>query len=90
MCSSILLNQFTANATGLEVIAGPIDATLIGNLLVQAVGMGALEWPQIREVVRNSFELKLFQPRDEQHWQQAFVRFQNMLEQSAHGNPVIA
>ena len=85
-----LLNQFTANATGLEVIAGPIDATLIGNLLVQAVGMGSLEWPQIREVVRNSFELRSFQPRDEQYWQQALVRFQDMLEQSAHEHPVIA
>jgi rhamnulokinase len=76
-----LLNQFTANATQLEVVAGPIDATLTGNILVQAVGTADLEWSDLRQVVQNSFELRTFQPRDASPWQIAYKQFWTLLDQ---------
>jgi rhamnulokinase len=83
-----LLNQFTANASGLEVIAGPVDATLIGNLLVQAVGLGVIDWDDIRPVVRQSFPLTSFQPRDAIAWAAALERFRSLLECRAIANRV--
>lgn len=79
-CQVDLLNQFTANATQLEVIAGPIDATLTGNILVQAVGTGDLEWSELRQVVRNSFDLRVFKPRDASRWQIAYQQFWTLLD----------
>jgi rhamnulokinase len=53
-----LLNQLVANATGRTVVAGPSEATAIGNVLVQAIASGELEnIAQGREVVRRSFPL---------------------------------
>ncbi len=80
-CQVELLNQFTANATQLEVIAGPVDATLTGNILLQAVGTGDLGWTELRQVVRNSFELRTFQPRDASVWQVAYKQFWAVLDQ---------
>lgn len=60
-----LLNQFTANATGIPVLAGPAEATAIGNVLVQAITMGELDsLRNARELVRKSFELVKFEPRE--------------------------
>jgi rhamnulokinase len=84
-----LLNQFTANASGLEVIAGPVDATLIGNLLVQAVGLGVIGWEDIRPVVRQSFPLTSFQPRDAKPWAAALERFRSLLERRAVSKQVV-
>ncbi|HTP35879.1 MAG TPA: rhamnulokinase family protein [Candidatus Acidoferrales bacterium] len=53
-----LLNQFVAECTGRRVIAGPSEATAIGNILVQAMGAGELKsLAEARAVVRNSFDL---------------------------------
>ncbi len=60
-----LLNQLTANATGLSVIAGPVDATLIGNLLVQLGALLEIEAGTGRDVVRSSFALERHEPRGE-------------------------
>ncbi len=79
-CQVELLNQFTANATQREVIAGPIDATLTGNILVQAVGTGDLEWSKLRQVVRNSFELRAFKPQNASPWQVAYKQFWALLD----------
>lgn len=75
-----LLNQFTANATGLPVIAGPAEATAIGNIMVQALGseyVGSLA--EIRKIVRDSFELINYEPREIERWGQAYNRFKNVL-----------
>ncbi|WP_309570331.1 rhamnulokinase family protein [Deinococcus sp.] len=57
-----LLNQLTADATGRTVIAGPVEATLIGNLLVQAQAGGHLGGLRLRDVVRASSDLQTFMP----------------------------
>lgn len=69
-----LLNQFTADALGIPVIAGPVEATALGNILIQAVAAGELSGlEQIRETVRNSFELVEYEPRHHESWCQMQV-----------------
>lgn len=60
-----LLNQMTADAIGRPVIVGPYEATAIGNALVQALGAGRVkDLAHLRAIVRNSFELTRFEPRN--------------------------
>lgn len=71
-----LLNQFTADATGKLVQAGPVEATATGNALVQAIALGYLgSHSELREVVRHSFELRTFEPKPDERWQEAYERF---------------
>ncbi|HAR36136.1 MAG TPA: rhamnulokinase [Acidobacteria bacterium] len=71
-----LLNQFTAEATGLRVLAGPDEATSAGNILVQALAAGLLGSSQeIREVVRQSFEIKEFTPVEPETWSEPYRDF---------------
>jgi len=76
-----LLNEFTASACGRRVIAGPVEATVLGNLLVQAKGQGELKsLAELREVVRHSSELREFHPRSPEAWQEARARFANIMD----------
>jgi rhamnulokinase len=73
---SALLNQFAANATSREVIAGPVEATAAGNILIQAIALGQVEsLSALREIVSNSFPLRTFTPIDVANWQDAYRRF---------------
>jgi rhamnulokinase len=75
-----LLCRFTADATGLPVIAGPAEATAIGNILVQAMAMGRVESPEeIRAIIRGSFELRTYEPEDTAAWDAAYARFREVL-----------
>ena len=75
-----LLNQFTANACGRPVVAGPVEATALGNVLVQARTSGALSTlTEMRTVVRASSALKTFEPRDQPAWGAAYARFCELL-----------
>ena len=68
-----LLNQMTADATGCLVIAGPVEATSVGNLLVQMIAKGELSsLTEGRELVANSFELKSFEPVPNDRWEEAY------------------
>jgi rhamnulokinase len=59
-----LLNQLVANTTGRTVVAGPVEATAAGNVLVQAIGAGEVrDLDQVRAIVRGSFEIEKFAPR---------------------------
>ncbi|HRQ42074.1 MAG TPA: rhamnulokinase family protein [Chloroflexota bacterium] len=59
-----LLIQLTADATGLPVIAGPVEATVIGNALVQLISLGEIaDLPQARQIVAEMAELKRYEPR---------------------------
>lgn len=58
-----LLNQFTADALGVPVWAGPVEATAMGNILVQAMAAGEVaDLAEIREIVRRSVTPKVFEP----------------------------
>ncbi len=75
------LNQLTADATGLPVFAGPTEATATGNILVQAKALGLLNsLDEIREVVRNSFEVIEFKPVSNQNWEAAYQKFIDITE----------
>jgi len=79
-----LLCQFTANATGLPVIAGPAEATAVGNLLVQALALGQVaSLRHIREIVRLSFPVRQYEPEQPQQWHSACVRFRELHHQLA-------
>jgi len=70
------LNQLTADATGLLVIAGPTEATAIGNILIQAKSLGYVgSLKEIRRIVADSFELVQFIPSDELDWETAYNRY---------------
>jgi rhamnulokinase len=78
---NMLLNQFTANAIQRPVIAGPAEATAIGNIIVQALALGHLPTlPAARDLIRNSFETTLIEPKDAHHWSAAFDRFLRLLQ----------
>jgi rhamnulokinase len=71
-----LLNQLTASATGRTVITGPVEATAIGNLLIQGIALGHLEnLDALRAVVRESFPVQTYQPQEPAVWQSARERF---------------
>jgi len=70
-----LLNQFTADAIGRTVVTGPIEATAIGNVLMQAIAMGHLEnLAKAREVVRNSFDVEYYRPAEGDGWDEAYEK----------------
>ncbi|HEX4797513.1 MAG TPA: rhamnulokinase family protein [Humisphaera sp.] len=74
-----LLNQMTADACNRPVIAGPIEATAIGNILVQAMAIGAVKsLADARAIVRNSFEVKRFEPRAAKQWEGAYERYREL------------
>jgi len=76
---NILLNQFSANATGRTVVAGPAEATATGNILIQAIALGQLQnLAELRQVVRNSFAVQTYQPQEAGVWAQAYDRFQKL------------
>lgn len=71
-----LLNQFAADSTGRRVVAGPVEATAIGNLLVQAVATGYISSiSEGRAIVRHSFELNAYEPGDQHAWDEAYQRY---------------
>lgn len=73
------LCQLTADAAGLPVVAGPAEATAAGNIMVQALALGytkSLE--DIRKIIRNSVDLKTYEPTGTKGWDLALERFQNL------------
>jgi rhamnulokinase len=71
-----LLCQFTADATGLLVYAGPTEATAIGNILIQAAAFGRIRsHNELREVVKNSFNIELYEPNNSLDWEDAYCYF---------------
>jgi rhamnulokinase len=71
-----LLNQFAADATARTVVAGPVEATAIGNVLVQAIALGHIgSLAEGRAVVRRSFEVETYEPRDTAAWDAAYTRY---------------
>jgi len=74
-----LLNQMTADACGRTVVAGPVEATAIGNILVQAMAVGAVKSiDEARKVVRESFNVKTYEPRDTAKWDAMWKKFTSL------------
>ena len=64
-----ILNQFSANATGLNVIAGPVEATAVGNIMIQAIAKMMLDGIEDgRKAVARSFPLRSYKPDDQNKW----------------------
>lgn len=71
-----LLNQFSANALQIPVIAGPFEATAIGNILTQMVATGELSsLEEARQLVRRSFSTEEFLPGEKNLWEENYQRF---------------
>jgi rhamnulokinase len=79
-----VLNQFAANATGREFHAGPVEATAIGNCLIQALALGRIgSLAALRKVVRDSFPLDIYRPEGTGEWSAAFGRFRELEARAA-------
>jgi rhamnulokinase len=75
-----LLCQLTADACDRPVLAGPVEATAIGNVLVQAIGLRLLgSLGDAREVVRRSFDVTSYTPWRNDEWRGAYERFQRLI-----------
>ncbi|MGQ9631737.1 MAG: rhamnulokinase [bacterium] len=78
-----LLCQFTANATGRPAVAGPIEATATGNVMMQALALGHVSsLEEAREVIRNSFDLVTYEPQNRSSWDEAYGRFLRIAEKA--------
>lgn len=76
-----LLSQATADALGIEVVAGPVEATSCGNVITQMVGTGLLpDFKAGRDLIRRSFEFRTFKPQNPAAWQAAYLKFKEVLK----------
>jgi rhamnulokinase len=76
-----LLNQFTADATGRTVIAGPVEATALGNVAMQMLAVGAVgSIAEARRIIEHSFPVARFEPAAADRWQAHYRRFQDYVE----------
>ena len=76
-----LLNQFTADATGKKVLAGPAEATALGNIAMQILATGeASSLQQVRAIIDRSFATEVFDPRESDTWEQQAERFEQYCE----------
>ena len=76
-----LLNQFTADATGRRVVAGPVEATALGNVAMQMVATGAATRSMRRvAIIERSFPVERFEPVAHDAWDAQSRRFKGYLE----------
>ncbi|MEN6406761.1 MAG: rhamnulokinase family protein [Thermoguttaceae bacterium] len=71
-----LLCQFTADACGRRVVAGPVEATATGNIMMQAVAAGDVgSIAEAREIIHRSFPIEEYSPKNTEAWSEAYQRF---------------
>jgi rhamnulokinase len=76
-----LLCQMTAEAIDREVVAGPVEGTVVGNIGMQAIATGQLTGIEaLRNVVRKSFDLMTYQPKQVAYWEKHEESFRSLLE----------
>ena len=76
-----LLCRFTAEATGRSVIAGPIEASSIGNILVQAMALGNVkDLKEIRSIVKASFPIVTYTPTEKELWDKAYDVYKELIK----------
>lgn len=77
-----ILNSFTANAIGIPVIAGPSEATAIGNILLQAKAAGLVNNKEaMRAIVRGSVELENFEPLEKELWDNHYYKYEKVFKE---------
>jgi len=75
-----MLNQLTADALRIPVIAGPTEATAIGNIMMQARALGIVNsLSEIRKIVGQSFDVKEYTPAAGLDWDKVFIRFEKLI-----------
>ena len=76
-----LLNQFTANATGVTVVAGPSEGTAIGNIMLQARAAGCVNSLQeLRNMISEAIEIETFTPEDTDAWNAAYEKIKGLIK----------
>lgn len=76
-----LLNQFTADATGRRVVAGPVEATALGNIAMQMLATGAVgSLAEARAIIERSFPVERFEPEAADLWDTQYPRFLEYVE----------
>lgn len=74
-----LLSQFTADALDIPVITGPVEATAMGNIMIQAISRGAIkDLSYGRKIIKNSFEPVVYYPRDHKRWEEEYKRYKEI------------
>ena len=74
-----MLNQMCADLTGCEILAGPIEATAIGNIMVQMITLGVVrDIKEARSIIRDSFDIKVYQPRVIEGIEDIYKRFKQL------------
>lgn len=80
-CKNEMLNQFTADAMNMPVLAGPEEATAVGNLMVQAMGLRLIGSMQdAQPIIKQAFPIKEYQPKENSDWEKAYERFVKVVE----------
>ena len=80
-CQNALLCQLTADATGRQVVAGPVEATAIGNIMMQALTTGYVaSIAEARDLIRRSFKVITYEPRSVSGWDDAYSRYLEIAE----------
>ncbi|MHA2121278.1 MAG: FGGY-family carbohydrate kinase [Promethearchaeota archaeon] len=74
--SNQLLNQFTANSLNIPIKAGPVEATAIGNILMQAYTLGQIKnVNELRKIVSDSFNIESYYPENEDEWEMNYEKY---------------
>lgn len=82
-CQNRLLNQFTANASGRAVVAGPVEAAALGSVMMQAIATGHLADIRAgRQAIAASFSQQFYEPRETEAWTATYERFDRLVQQS--------
>ena len=85
-----VLCQFTADACARPVLAGPVEATALGNVLAQALVDGACgSWSEARAILRANLPLKVYEPEATDMWDDAYPRYRQLLDKVGSFNPRI-
>ena len=82
-CQNTLLCQFAADATQRQVVAGPVEATAIGNVMMQALAKGYVKSiEEARAITRKSFEVTMYEPKIASGWNEAYDRYLEVMEKT--------
>jgi rhamnulokinase len=78
--NNTLLCQFTANAIGRQVWAGPVEASAIGNLVVQYIALGQItDLKEAKAIIKRSFPLQTYEPQQQDSWEEAYASFRSLI-----------